>query len=112
MTTGKTIALTRWTFVSKVMSLLFITLYCFSSKEQVSFNFMATVTVLSDFGAQENKVCHCFYFVAGVQLPSRVRLFATPQTAAGQASLSFTISWSLVKLMFIESVMLSSHLIL
>ena len=84
----------------------------FLFREQASLNFMAAVTVHSDSGAQENKVCHCFYFVAGVQLPSRVRLFATPQTAAGQASLSFTISWSLVKLMFIESVMLSSHLIL
>ena len=33
MTTGKTIALTRWTFVSRVMSLLFNMLYSFSSKE-------------------------------------------------------------------------------
>ena len=32
----------------------------FSSKEQVSFNFMASVTICSDFGAQENKVCHCY----------------------------------------------------
>ena len=31
----------------------------FPSKEQVSFNFMATITICSDFGAQENKVCHC-----------------------------------------------------
>ena len=37
---------------------------------------------------------------------------ATPWTAAQQASLSFTISWSLLKLMFIESVMPSNHLIL
>ena len=36
----------------------------------------------------------------------------TPQTAARQASLSFTISWNLLKLMFIESVMPSYHLIL
>ena len=57
MTTGKTIALTRWTFAGKVMSLLF---HSFSSKEQASFNFMAAVTICSDFGAQENKVCHCF----------------------------------------------------
>ena len=28
----------------------------------MSFNFMAVVTVHSDFGAQENKVCHCFHF--------------------------------------------------
>ena len=38
-----------------------------------------------------------------VQLLSRVRLFATPWTAARQVSLSFTISWSLLKLMSIES---------
>ena len=37
---------------------------------------------------------------------------ATPRTAAHQASLSFTISWSLLKLMFIESVMPSNYLIL
>ena len=43
---------------------------------------------------------------------SRVRLFATPWTAAHQASLSFTVSWSLLKLMSIESVMPSNHLIL
>ena len=44
--------------------------------------------------------------------PSHVRLFATPWTAAHQASLSFTISWSLIKLMSTESVMPSNHLIL
>ena len=47
-----------------------------------------------------------------VQSLSHVLLFATPWIAARQASLSFTISWSLLKLMSIESVMPSSHLIL
>ena len=65
MTTGKTIALTRRTTVGKVMSLLcnMLTRLChsFSSKEQVSFNFMAAVTICSDFGAQENKICHYFH---------------------------------------------------
>ena len=65
MTSGKTIALTRWTFVSKVMSLLFkyaaYVCYSFSSKEQASFNFMTAVTIWSDFGAQKNKVWHCFH---------------------------------------------------
>ena len=59
MTTGKTIALTIWTFVSKVVSLHINTLskvgHSFSPKEQVSFNFMGAVTICSDFGAQENK---------------------------------------------------------
>ena len=47
-----------------------------------------------------------------VQLLSCVQLFATPWTAACRASLSFTNSWSLLKLMSIESVMPSTHLIL
>ena len=50
--------------------------------------------------------------VVAVQALSRVRLFATPWTAARQASLSITNSWSLLKLVSIESVMPSSHLIL
>ena len=47
-----------------------------------------------------------------VQLLSRVRLSATPWSAAHQASLSFTNTWSLLKLMSIESVMPFSHLVL
>ena len=47
-----------------------------------------------------------------VQSPSRVWLFATPWTAAHQASLSITNSRSLLKLMSIKSVMPSNHLIL
>ena len=66
MTTGKTIALTIQTFVGKVVSLLFNMLprfvIAFLSKSQATFNFMAAVTICSDFGAQENKVCHCFHF--------------------------------------------------
>ena len=49
-------------------------------------------------------------FVVAVQLLSCVRLFVTPWTAARQASLSSTISQSLLKLMSVESVMLSNHL--
>ena len=51
------------------------------------------------------------FFVLAVQSLSHVRLFATPWTAAHQASLSFTISQSLLKLMSIESGMPSNHLI-
>ena len=54
MTTGKTIALTRWTFADKVMSLLFSTLsrlvITFLSQSKC-LNFMAVVTICSDFGA-------------------------------------------------------------
>ena len=45
---------------------------------------------------------HCSWVVIVVQLLSCVWLFATPWTVAHQASLSFTISWSLLKLKFIE----------
>ena len=65
MTTGKTIALTRQKFVGKVMSLLFNTL----SRLVIAFLprrkcliFMVAVTVTSDFGAQENEICHFFHF--------------------------------------------------
>ena len=56
-------------------------------------------------------VCTEMSSVQSVQL-SHVRLFATPWTAAHQASLSITNSQSLLKLRFIESVMPSNHLIL
>ena len=52
------------------------------------------------------------YWFSSVQLLSRVWLFVIPQTAARQASLSITSSWSLLKLMSIESVMPSNRLIL
>ena len=63
MITGKTIALRRWTFVGKVMSLLFNMLsrlvITFLPRSK-PFNFMAAITICSDFGAQKNKVLHCF----------------------------------------------------
>ena len=49
---------------------------------------------------------------SSVQLLCCLRLFATPWTAARQASLSLTNSWNLLKLMSIESMMPSNHLIL
>ena len=65
MTTGKTIVLTRQTFVGKVMSLLFNMLsklvIAFLPRSKCLFNFMAALTICSDFGAQENKVCHYFH---------------------------------------------------
>ena len=50
--------------------------------------------------------------LSSVQLPSHVQLFSTPWTAALQASLSITNTWSLLTLMSIELVMPSNHLIL
>ena len=63
MTAGTTIALTRWTFVGKVISLLssFVTAFL-PRKLFFFFNFGAAVTVCSNSGAQENKICHCFHF--------------------------------------------------
>ena len=54
----------------------------------------------------------CLSYFSSVQSLSRVRLFTTPWTPAGQASLSITNSWSLPKPMSIESVIPSNHLIL
>ena len=53
-----------------------------------------------------------FYIISSVQSFSRVQLFTTPWIAACQASLSFTNSWRSPKLLSVESVMPSSHLIL
>ena len=65
MTTWKTIALTRQNFVGKVISLLYNMLsrlvIAFLPRSK-SLNFMAAVTVHSDFQAQENKICHHFHF--------------------------------------------------
>ena len=52
------------------------------------------------------------YAIVVVQSLNLVQLFVIPSTAASQASLSFTISQSLLKLKSIESVMASNHLIL
>ena len=66
MTSRKTIALTIQTFVGKLMSLLSDTLsgfvMAFLPRSKGLFNFMATVTICGDFGAQEKKVCHCLQF--------------------------------------------------
>ena len=71
MTTGKTIALTIWTFASKLMSLFFNML----SRFVIAFlprskylNFVSAVTVFSDFEAKENKISYCFH-VFPIYLP-------------------------------------------
>ena len=55
---------------------------------------------------------HSTLLMVVVKWPSHVKLIATPRTVAHQASLSFTISWSFLKLMPIESMMPSNHLLL
>ena len=54
---------------------------------------------------------NCFTLVIAVQLISCVQLFVTPRTAAYQSLLSFTISQSSLKLMSVDSVMPSNHII-
>ena len=61
---------------------------------------------------KEDGINICNGIFSSVQSLSRVQLFATPRTAAHQASLSITNSWSLPKLTSIELVMSSNHLIL
>ena len=57
-------------------------------------------------------LCSIFLQFSSVQSLGHIRLFATPWTVACQVSLSITNSWSLLKLMSIESVMPSNHHIL
>ena len=70
---------------------------------------VADIWMLGKFSASLERTldCKCLEGISSVQ-----SLFVTPRTAARQASLSITNSWSLLKLMFIASVMPSSHLIL
>jgi len=71
---------------------------------------MQTITYKQNFENNVNGISKALF--SSVQLLSHVQLFATPWTAARQASLSITNSWNLLKLMSIESVMPSNHLIL
>ena len=72
-------------------------------------NFLALFTCYQVLVPLKYRLKHS---VSSVQSLSRVQLFATPWTAAHQASLSITNSHSLLKLMSTESVMPSNHLIL
>ena len=76
---------------------------------------MAIIKTLQIINAGESvEKRELFYMVVDVVLQSlsRAQLFATPWTAACQVFLSFTISWSLLKLMSIKLMMPSNHLIL
>ena len=72
-------------------------------------NFLALFTCYQVLVPLKYRLKHS---VSSVQSLSRVQLFATPWTAAHQASLSITNSHSLFKLMSTESIMPSNHLIL
>ena len=104
VTAGKTIALTIWTFVGKVMSLLFNMLsrlaIAFLPKSQCFLISWPAGTVCSDFGAQENKVClcfHCFSYLPWDQMPWSLflecwvlsQLFHSPFSLSSRGSLVF-----------------------
>ena len=85
--------------------------------KQWHFNFLGS-KIIAD-GDCRHEIKRCFLLgkktmtnLSSVQSCSNVWLFATPWTAAHQASLSISNSWSLLKLMSIELVMPSNHLIL
>ena len=66
MTTGKTTALTKWTFVSKVISLLFnmlsrLVIAFFPRSKHLLISWIQSPSIVI-LGGQENKVCHCFHF--------------------------------------------------
>ena len=65
MTTGKTKALTRWIFVGKIMSLFFNMLsslvITFLPRSKLFLILWLQSIICSDFGAQKDKVCHCFH---------------------------------------------------
>ena len=70
MTTGQTVALTRWTFVDKVMS-LFLSMLSYlviTFLPRSVFYFTAAVTIFSDFGAPHSKACRCFHCLS-IYLP-------------------------------------------
>ena len=110
MTTGKTIALTWWTFVSKVMSLLFNTpsrsVIAFLPRSKCLSISQLAVTICSGFGAQENKVWHyfhCFpiYFPWRMGLDAMIFVFWM---------LSFKPTFSLSSFTFIKRLFSSSLL--
>ena len=87
----------------------------FSSTISHLLSLLQSVTSCLFTGCQPLSASYCTglpYFSRLLSSFSCFQLFVTPWTAARQASLSFTISWNLLKLMSIELVMPSNHLIL
>ena len=75
----------------------------FSPKKQMSFHSVAPVTIWSDFGAQEDKICHCFHFSPSisheVMLPDAIIL--------GFWMLNFKSAFSLSSFTFTEGFLVS-----
>ena len=90
------------------MQLLSVLIYSWIN--EVSIQEISILTNCRIFHIIVRNIYISVWFYVLVQSISHVQLFATPWTVARQASLSFTISWSLLKLMSIESVMPSNLL--
>ena len=101
---------------SNLTQLIHIFYSSLQSRENCLFwvwKFLTSLHPLPCFMVLSKNLTECTIIIAAVvQLLSHVWLFVTSWTAAGQASLSLTISKSLPKFMSIELVMLSNHLIL
>ena len=93
--------------------LCFLWTVLYSKFSQAHTNFIISVKAFSNRGQTKPWFTFSYNsFLVVVQSLSRVRLFVTPRTAARQASLSITNSRSFLKLLSIELVMPSNHLIL
>ena len=110
----KNVALFKWTLFGKVISVLFnmLSRFVIAFLERNKSYYGQEFKMFSPNKIDEQPEPTVWHRFSSVQLHSRVRLFANPWTAAQQASLSITNSWSLLKLMSIESVMPPNHLIL
>ena len=93
-----------------MLNLLHVWLTCLCYCHHSLTLFLSFTSSVSFFGTLAYGTILCQF--SSVQSLSCVQLFVTPGTAAHQASLSITNFWSLLKLMSIESVMPSNHLIL
>ena len=87
-------------------------LFCIPNCAFKQQTFLTMQRILIFFFSEVSKEFQTIKVYCSVQSLSCIQLFATPWTAASQASLSITNSWNLLELMSIESVMPSKHLIL
>ena len=87
-------------------------IYCLFDLGKVSYFHWTSHSLMYKTGIIPTWKNYCLWHISSVQSLRRVQLFVTPWIAARQASLSITNSWSSLKLISIESVMPSSHLIL
>ena len=89
-----------------------VTCFCTPLLSSPKERFSVSVSLSLPVKLSSSMKCPSPQFLSSVLSLSHVLLFATPWTAAHQASLSITNCWSLLKLMSIESMMPSNHLIL